>query len=114
MLTVFFNFWIIKDYTDPKYTDKWISVYIKYWWNLVLFWKSGFARSIFALAILEGLVVGLGSLLWVTMDEDRGVAVIIAGTLYLAVGFTLYVLVIVFTRYAFYRKTRHNEYYTMR
>ncbi|GMH70488.1 hypothetical protein TL16_g05422 [Triparma laevis f. inornata] len=114
LLWVFFNFWVIKDYTDPKFTDAWIQVYIKYWWNLVLFWKSGFARCIFATALLESVVVGLGVLLWVTLDKDRGVALMVSGTLFLAVFFTLYLIFVCLTRLAFYRKTRNNEYYTMR
>ena len=113
-LSAFFNFWVIKDYTDPKYTDNWIMIYIDHWWNIVLFWKSGFMRCVFFTGVLWGIVVAIGSILWVAMDQTRGVAFIVSGSLYLGVWLSIYIILVQAVRIAFKRKTKNNEYYTMR
>ena len=113
-LVAFFNFWVIKDYTNPKYTEHWIATYIKHWWNIVLFWKSGFMRCIFFTAFMLGIFISIGLLLMITGDKKAGITIIVSGTLYLAIGFTFYIVVVQITRFVFKRKTENNVYYTMR
>ena len=114
LLFLLFSFWVIRDYTDPVYTDKWIAKYVTYWWNILFVWKSGVGLALVRTAIAEGLLIGFGTLLLVVSPPEVAWAVMVGGSIFILTFLLAFVFIIQVIRIVLKSHTKNNTYYTTR